>query len=122
MPGSAFQRETWELSQVIHLPDSVLAITMEQGEGEQAGERETSLDENHHRRKLNATGLLARRISGSWGPTWAPPSFAVKGLGSSWRVSHVVLSLHFLIYPDTVSHRRDVRSDVLIDIKVLPSD
>lgn len=80
MPGSAFQRETWELSQVIHLPDSVLAIT-EQGGGEQAEGRETSLDGNHHRRKLNASGLLARRVSGCWGPTWAPPSPAVKDLG-----------------------------------------
>lgn len=67
MPGSAFQRETWELSQVIHLPDSVLAITTEQGGGEQAVGREMSLEENHHRRKLNASGLLARRVSGVGG-------------------------------------------------------
>lgn len=60
MLGSAYQRETWELSQVIHLPDSVFAI-MEQGGGEQAKGRENSLDENCHTRKLNASKFTGKK-------------------------------------------------------------
>lgn len=53
MSGSVFQRETWEISQLSQLPDSVLAMR-EQGEGVEAQERETSRDKYHPRGKLNA--------------------------------------------------------------------
>lgn len=66
MSGSTFQRETWEISQVIHLPDSVLAIT-EYGGGAEAGEREIFQDKNCQRRKLMYYGVLARTVNESWG-------------------------------------------------------
>lgn len=88
MSGSTFQREAWEISRVIHLPDSVLAIT-EQGGGEKAAEEKLSGTKSTKGGSQTHYGLLARAVNGTQ-ETGVLPRPAVDELANLWLVTSAV--------------------------------